>query len=121
MPYTLPTFNLNVKINRFATGKVGPGNVLAVGNLAWGKRTAVPSNSGSGSSAATGTTLTLLLPAHTDIRDAFCVGGPDYVECPSGTGRWYQVVIMDDIGKGFANEHRAAVLQKSATWPVPVP
>jgi len=78
--------------------------------------------------------MTLLLPALTDIRDQASTGAGlgDLVEVPSGTGRWYSVYNVDDIGKGFANEHRAAVLFKlveyfdpthlaGSQWPTPIP
>ena len=78
----------------------------------------------------------LLLPALTDIRDLSTVSPAgayaDIVECPSGTGRWYWVNSVDDVGKGFDNEYRMAGLQKilefmdpvnyaGAKWPTPIP
>jgi hypothetical protein len=75
----------------------------------------------------------LLLPALTDIRDKASTPGhgPDLVEVPVGSGRWYCPQVVDDIGKGFANEHRFATLQKVwadfgpftnlPSWPAPIP
>lgn len=73
-------------------------------------------------------TMYLLLPASTDIQDRFCEGATvgDYVECPQGTGRFYFVLSVDDIGKNFPNEHRCAMIAKclgpaDAKWPAPIP
>lgn len=66
----------------------------------------------------------LLLPANTDIRDDIPNSNiGDTVECPSGSGRYYEVFQVDDVGKGFLNEYRIAYIGKSSTiaWPVPIP
>ena len=67
--------------------------------------------------------MTLLLPALTDIRDSFNtpINSRDVVEVPEGSGRVYIVAIMDDIAKGFPNEHRYAILQKVVGFPWPTP
>jgi len=101
-------------------------------NLAWGKRVAFfAADWGPGVPQVEGSTQ-LLLPAHTDIRDSSCTGDNDYVEVPSGSGRWYAVLAVDDVGKGFPNEHRVAVIAKAyqqmnptlfagLQWPTPIP
>jgi hypothetical protein len=51
------------------------------------------------------------------------------VEVPAGSGRLYFVVYVDDVGKGFANEHRFAIIYRvyqamvfvDVTIPVPLP
>lgn len=70
----------------------------------------------------------ILFPKLTDLRDASLVPNPDVVEVPSGSGRFYWVAFVDDIAKGFANEHRWAVCPKVWTngffnyrWPTPMP
>lgn len=74
----------------------------------------------------------LLLPPGVDIRDPFNVGDPDVIECPAGSGRWYEVSCVDDFGKGFTNEHRYALIVKiceklqpvyyaGCFWPIPIP
>lgn len=68
----------------------------------------------------------LLLPAGTDVRDDFSWDGvamnkPDFIEVPVGSGRGYTVVMVDDVGKGFANEYRFAFIMKNAHWPIPAP
>lgn len=78
----------------------------------------------------------LLVPALSDVRDhstSSPVGAyADIIECPAGTGRWYWVNSVDDVGKGFPNEYRMCGLQKilewqdpvnyaGAKWPTPIP
>lgn len=124
--YTLPNFNLLCNIFT-VQDFTAPPRVVSPCNLAFGRRTAMPTvgpdpvdtyGQGQGS-------ICLLLPALTDIRDIANNTGPDGVECPAGSGRLYFVVAWDDIGKGFANEHRCAILTKYYTvaqpWPTPSP
>jgi hypothetical protein len=71
-------------------------------------------------------TVALMVQKLTDVRMATAGGvGGDYVEVPAGTGRWYQVVAVDDVAKGFTNEYRMAVCQSTnqhvGTWPFPYP
>jgi hypothetical protein len=63
----------------------------------------------------------LILPALTDIRDNGSLSGSDRVECPQGSGRFYDVIAVDDVAKGFANEYRIAFLRKRGGWPTPIP
>lgn len=119
--FTLPTFNLHVRINRRATGRAGGPDVAAMGNLAYGRRVANTSSSDQFTSGELGTGVVLLLPALTDVRGLICPGGPDFLEVPSGSGRWYISYHVEDIGKGFPNEHRAAVLVPNGPWPAPIP
>lgn len=121
MPYTEPTYNIDVSFWRFGSGPPAAPDGTAKGNLAWGRRAAAPASGGTGSIGVVFVSPVLLLPAGTDVRDASCGLGPDRVEAPAGTGRFYDAVYVDDIGKGFANEHRAVVLVKAATWPAPIP
>jgi hypothetical protein len=62
-----------------------------------------------------------LFPPGTDIRDGSGPSGIDSLECPAGSGRYYYVTNVDDIAKGFANEHRYALVQKYPPWPEPIP
>lgn len=64
--------------------------------------------------------MNLLLPAGTDIRGPQDTGFADSVEVPAGSARWYGVYFVDDIGKGFANEHRTAcIFAIPLSWPPP--
>ena len=75
--------------------------------------------------------MELLMPALTDIRAASDVALADIVECPKASGRFYLVRYVDDIGKGFGNEHRFALMimfdkqvdfiDASFAFPVPLP
>jgi len=75
--------------------------------------------------ASTFIAMAVLFPAGTDVRDNFCapINTAEFIEIPKGTGRIYRVGLVDDIAKGFANEHRFAVLFKllAFPWPVPIP
>lgn len=134
MAFELPTFNLLCNI---ADGPQWPAAVRVANvpcNLAWGKRVQQTAGT-SGGSPSTGSLITLLLPALTDVRDGTGNNPPfgaDLIEVPSGSGRWYYVTAVDDIGKGFANEHRACPLSKASAnidgavwpglfWPIPMP
>jgi hypothetical protein len=67
-------------------------------------------------------TMNLLLPAKTDVRGPQDVRSFDMVEVPAGSGRWYSVVFVDDIGRGFANEHRTAGIHAMVgQWVPPYP
>ncbi len=135
MPFVVPEFPLTCDVyNGPWTTKV----LRLAGvpcNLAWSKRIQPGfSYGGTPASSIPQAPMTLLLPALTDLRDgAGLVGAePDVVEVPAGSGRWYAVEYVDDIGKGFPNEHRAALIYKifekispaqfpGLVWPVPIP
>jgi hypothetical protein len=111
MAFRLPTFNLTADIYQLGGtgGTYGIPNVVTVCNLTPGRRTleAKPVLAGQPTPAIF---MELLLPKLTDIRANFNGAMPDIVEVPSGSKRFYQVVGVDDIGKGFLNEHRLAML-----------
>lgn len=134
MSFTTPTFNLlcDIYTGPWSGKSLRQADVTC--NLAFGKRVngfseaLDPFPLGNGTNAR----VTLLLPAGTDVRSFPLNPVSDMVEVPKGTGRWYIVAFVDDIGKGFANEHRCAVLgQASQTvnatqfaglvWPIPMP
>lgn len=121
MSFSVPTFNLTCNIWRNASGPPAAPDVTENCNLAWGKR----SSSLQGIQDPAGEPfMTLLLPVSTDIRSSKCGAGNDWVEVPAGSGRFYEAIGVDDIGKGFSNEHRAAVLVASThfgNWPAPIP
>jgi len=131
MAFTVPTFNLSVQIY---TGPwpVGAPRLVTVGNLAYGRRVQQVRVSDVGNQESYGGQATLLLPALTDVRDGGN-GQQDYIQCPAGSGRWYVCMLVEDVGKGFANEYRAATIGKiwqgvSGTgsypglfWPTPIP
>lgn len=129
MPYVVPTFNLLCNVKGNAGTLVAPippvapyrltGQICA---LVWGRRVNVASTGGTTFVGVPLQTISLLLPARTDIRGPACTIGEDCVECPAGSGRWYCVYAMDDIGRGWPNEHRCAVMMAIPSfWPDPVP
>jgi len=118
MSFSLPEFNLPVNVWTYPVLPPAAPTVMAMGNLAWGRRI-MPATGGTELYGMVA--ITLLLPAGTDIRGQAQSGHPDRAEVPAGSGRFYTVQYVDDVGKGFANEHRAALLTPIAAWPIPYP
>lgn len=105
-------------------------------NLAFGRRVNnYPLNGPDPGGTPWSFAMDLLLPKATNIRDKYMGYDNDIIECPAGTGRWYQIMAFDDVGKGFDNEYRIASLVKIAQvldvegleqytgldWPDPTP
>lgn len=76
--------------------------------------------------------MALLVPALTDLRDKNQGYDADVLEVPVGSGRWYGLNCYDDVGKGFDNEYRLAIITKISDaidhtqypdldWPTPCP
>lgn len=66
--------------------------------------------------------MQLLLPKRTDIRAGAqsANGEQDIVEVPGETGRFYLVMGVDDVGRGFSNEYRCAfIVPLFHGWAVP--
>jgi hypothetical protein len=108
MSYVLPNFNLFVNVWRV----LGAGGTYAAPdaqfncNLSPGKRVMmgiVPVGPNEGVMC-----MELLLPSGVDVRSRWNNIERDLVEVPAGSERFYEVIQVDDIGKGFANEHRIA-------------
>jgi len=118
--YVLPQFNLTVNIWRGGAAYTDPPDVVTVGNLALGRRVA-GSKLQDGSTSPSDGGMWLLLPKDTDIRDSKAASGEDMVEVPAGSGRLYTSKWVDDIGKGFSNEHRFSVIFGLPPWGVPFP
>lgn len=131
--FALPVFNLSCGIwtNTNHVPSVPP-RVVVLGNLATGRVARVSDwvpYRGASSLRPLSMQSCILFPKLTDVRDGACHGGPDLVECPQGSGRWYWVTYMEDVAKGFDNEHRMVLVQKMFfydtfrpyLWPVPVP
>lgn len=126
MPYSEPTFNLDVLIwdgPRTYPDEQPPDyrvwdpvtwepRIKTVGNLAFGKRVgtfAVSAELWQNSGVAP--MMQLLLPKETDVRNWQNLGSgtlPDMIEVPAHSGRIYSLWWFDDVGKGFANEYRIA-------------
>lgn len=117
MAYVLPTYNTPVNIT---TGGGGPLRIAGLKcNLAFGSRVNVTSTGGTSALGVPLLFMYLLLPKGTDIRGPLQTTGSDIVEAPAGSGRFYTVEFVDDVGKGFDNEHRLATL-KQLSMPTPL-
>ena len=73
-----------------------------------------------------GLPMGLLLPKLTDVRGATPLQPfPSIVEVPAHSGRFYQALFVDDVAKGFPNEHRIALIVQlsgiSGWWTYPLP
>lgn len=132
MAFSVPTFNLKCNVYD------GPwvSKVLRIAdlecNLALGRRVQQLEQDffGFGRGAAS---PCLLVPAGSDVRDlSQNIAHPDLIEVPSGSGRWYTVNLVDDVGKGFDNEYRIVAMAKISqsydtsaypglAWPIPMP
>lgn len=122
----VPNFNLTCNI--WTRTLPPPGNaprLTSPCNLQYSKKLTTKGDNVTG---ARNMSMWLLLPAMTDVRGpltevAFIAS--DYVECPAGSSRWYQVVAVDDVSKGFASEYRCALIEQiqsgALVWPVPMP
>jgi hypothetical protein len=122
MAFVLPNFNLTVNIWRAGSGYgINPPDVVTVGNLTPGKRVLqspllVSLPIGPTHQYNLGIIMELLLPAGTDIQPFNPVAGgtgADAVEAPAGSGKYYMVLAVDDVGKGFANEHVLALMVRA--------
>lgn len=111
MAYALPAFPIMCNIYTYGLYPTGP-RVNCPCNLARGERSVIVLTGFSYS-------MMLLLPPLTDIRGILQSTGPDYVEVPAGSGRFYNVAFVDDTAKGFPNEHRFAILSQVA-MPTPL-
>lgn len=121
MPFVLPNFNLFVNIWRNGNPTTNPPDVVSPCNLSPGRRFAAAEiDTGDTPLWVGGAYITM--PPFTDIRGIpDTMGSPDMVEVPAGSGRMYLVYLVDDLGKGFANEHRLATIVQRGPWPHPIP
>lgn len=122
MSFTLPTFPLDVGVWHPGHVPPAPPDAVVKGNLAYGKRVSTQFWDWA-TTDQSAVFAQLLLPPLTDVRDFSCALGADVVEVPLSSGRFYSVQFVDDLGKGFPNEHRFALLAKDVTspWPTPIP
>lgn len=138
MPYSIPTFPIQCDVY---DGPWGSHAVRISGlscNLAMGKRVyannVLADFTVIGTPYAFGLSPVLLVPALSDLRSHMQGVPPDLVQVPAGSGRWYEVRDVEDVGKGFPNEYRAALLAKAYEvpgvqdpiyeglfWPIPMP
>jgi hypothetical protein len=126
MSYVIPNFNIVCNIYDPDTPGVpeipsNPPRIVAQEcALVYGRRVNVASTGGTTLPGVPLMAMSLLVPKGTDIRGPQDTTSFDMVECPAGTGRWYWVCAVDDIGRGWANEHRSAsIFALAGSWAPP--
>jgi len=108
MSFSVPTFNLVCQL--YTSGELGLLRVTTPCNLAFGRRVNAGFPVPSEPAGIPTVYMQLLLPPLTDIRSYSSSTGADLVYLVGDTSRAYTVTFVDDIGKGFVNEHRFALL-----------
>lgn len=116
-------FNLTVDIYTFGATITPPPRLFAV-PCQW--RTIAKMMDASNIAAIVGVSVLteILLPAGTDVRGIFeaPINTPDQFMLGPGTLNLpFQAVDVYDVGKGFTNEYRIALVRKLPPWPVPIP
>jgi hypothetical protein len=131
MAFTVPTFNLLCNVFPLPAPFIVPRLVNVPCNLQFGRRPQSFSG-GLASETLAPILMSLLVPALTDLRCAAQADEGDVIECPAGSGRFYLTLGVDDVGKGFPNEFRVAVMIAGSqytiiagfagvSWPIPMP
>lgn len=88
--------------------------------LSQGRRSRSFSTGGTTTPGVPVQTCQLAVAKLTDIRGPQDTVSFDMVEVPVGTGRWYTVYFVDDVGRGFPNEHRVAgIIALARQWTAP--
>lgn len=121
MAFSIPHFNLHCNIWNDPDPTTGPPTLPDVEcQLYFPKQDQLEVTPGS--SASWRGPMYIRLPAGTDVRFNNPADPPsNHIECPSGTGRMYDVLYVDDAHKGFLNEYRIAVVQWHGTPTFPLP
>lgn len=115
-PPRAPTFNLTINcwqnfVGIFVVPPVALPTLVTTAQLTLGDRVTFLS--------AISNNRYILVPKLTDLNWVRPLFGSDYIECPAGSGRFYVVRDVDDVGKGFANEYRQVMVQVFA-FPNPI-
>lgn len=118
MAFVLPTFNLDYNLwHGPSVPPSDPVDATGVCQLRGANHTAACVNP---TSALAAQAYALFGPLE-DVRDQNNPNGSDFIEIPAGSARYYQIMVVDDVAKGFTNEHRYAILNKYGFWPIPIP
>lgn len=135
MAFREPTFPLAFNLWRNTSLVTGPPDLQGMCNLAFGENAALYAP-GYSQFKEDFIVVWMLFPKRTDVRPSSVHGNAqDCVEVPAGTGRFYLVVDVDDVGRGFTNEYRKALCAKITQgfgnfqlnpwgcpdWPLPIP
>lgn len=135
MPFQLPDFGLSVNLWRWATGIGNPPDLTFMANLSLTKARSVLFTVSVAGRLNAFMRTELLCPKGTNIIGAVTAASMDRVEVPAGSGRFYGVLAVDDVAKGYSNEYRLASLIQLTSegitltnpawgpllWPVPTP
>lgn len=123
MAYNPPSFNLTADIYDLADWPSGSPRLTSI-SCQWrgvGKAASIY-NAVSVTSFSVPTEI--LFPAGTDVRSLFesATSSYDIIKLyMGGSFRPFRVLDVYDIGKGFTNEYRVAVVVKLAPWTPPIP
>jgi len=110
-----PTFDLSCNIWRNASLLTAPPDLVSPCQLRLVK------DSFAGVGGVNAGTMLLCLPKGTDVRPQGSTSFHDQIEAPAGTGRFYNCLAVDDVGKGFPNEYRVALIQPVySLWTLPI-
>jgi hypothetical protein len=111
MPFQAPTFISQVRLwhGGGGGGVYATPDLTFMGTLSVGRRRLLPPNVGVPGSFSQ-LQAELLCPKLTDIRATWNNILADLVEVPGGSKRFYDVKWVDDVGKGFVNEYRLALI-----------
>lgn len=121
--YKLPTFNLMLNYwNSFISviPPTIPPTLTVKCQLRMSRAAAVAGVAGS--SSGPGPIMFINVPPFTPIQGGMGLGShvSTLIECPAGTGRYYRVLWVDDVAKGFNNEYRVCcVFANKAPNPIP--
>jgi hypothetical protein len=122
MAFRLPTFNLTCNIWRASAGQ--PPSGAPVVTVQCQLRPTRRSIYRTVSAGPFQLVEEILMPKLTDVRSLAGAGSSDTIECPAGSGRFYGVLGVDDVAKGFPNEYRWALVVQAGYaggWPYPTP
>jgi len=124
MAYVIPSFNLVCALYSWAdwggvwppTGD--PRKVDQVCALIYGRRVNSVVENDNVEDKGTAGAMNVVFPVGADVRGNERLDGPDLMECPTNSGRWYRVIQTDTIGYGWPNAHGTAwVAAIPASWP----
>lgn len=124
MSFLAPNFNLTANVWRNAVFVLPPpAPTLVTPAVLFGKH--LPFSIAGAPPGKVELLIYIGVPKLTDVRGTAGGNGADEIELPAGSGRYYAVQLVDDVGKGYLNEYRVAFcLQENRVggyWPYPTP
>lgn len=120
--HSLPAFPLLANIWHFPNAPGSPPDLSPKAELR--VDTSVKQLVTSGAARQQCLSRSMYVPKGTDLRTSWFGGTSDVVELPAGSGRFYNILDVDDIAKGFPNEFRIAALtvaNVAGGWTPPYP